>query len=82
MKHEDETSDQSRFSRKSRESRANNEIRFTRNVVQRGNVRGKYRGTFWFVKAVQLRLPAEGHIDCDLSGCGWILLDDVGGVFL
>ena len=27
--HEDETSDQSRFSRKSRESRTNNEIRFT-----------------------------------------------------
>jgi len=34
------------------------------------------------VKAVQWRLPAEGHIDGDLSGCGWILVDDIGGAFL
>ena len=28
------------------------------------------------------RLWAEGNIDCDLSGCGWIVIDDVGGLFL
>ena len=33
------------------------------------------------VKAVQMRLPVEDHLDGDLSG-EWILVDDVGGVFL
>ena len=27
-------------------------------------------------------LSAEGNIDSDLSGCGWIVIDDVSGVFL
>jgi hypothetical protein len=35
---EDETSDPPRFSRKSREFRANNEIRFTRNALSDGAV--------------------------------------------
>ena len=34
------------------------------------------------VKAVQMRLPAEGNIDGELSGCGRIMFDDVGGAFL
>ncbi len=33
------------------------------------------------VKAVQMRLPVEDHLDGDLSG-EWILVDDVGGAFL
>jgi hypothetical protein len=33
------------------------------------------------VKAVLLWLRAEGNIDGDLSGCGRILFDDVGGAF-
>jgi hypothetical protein len=34
------------------------------------------------VKAVQMRLPAEGNIDGELSSCGTVLVDDVGGPFL
>ena len=28
------------------------------------------------------RLLAESNIGCDLSGYGWIVIDDVGGLFL
>ena len=33
------------------------------------------------IDAVRLRLSVDGYIDCDLGG-GWIMIDDVGGLFV
>lgn len=40
-------------------------------------------GTFWFVaKRWRVQLTPDWNIDSDLGGGGWVLVDDVGGLFL
>jgi hypothetical protein len=39
-------------------------------------------GVFWFVATVNVSLPAKGNLDRNLRGRRWVLIDDVGGLFL